>query len=219
MNEKKTKKTKDTRCRNFWSVVYPDSSPKNWHELIEELRIPTFISPLHDHDFNADNTPKKPHYHVMLMFEGVKSDEQIKQIFDTFGGVYHPDPEGFKRINRINSIRTSARYLIHLDNPDKYQYDISSVECLGGADYLSICSLAQDKYFAIQEMMAFCKCNKIVAFSQLLDYASINKFDWFRCLCDNSAIVMREYLKSLSWVLQAEDLKTKDLVQEGENIL
>ena len=36
------------------------------------------ISPLHDKDMNPDNTPKKPHYHVILTYSGPTSYNVVK---------------------------------------------------------------------------------------------------------------------------------------------
>lgn len=218
MSEKKKKELSD-RGRNFWCVVYPDSVTSDWLSKLTDLKVPCFVSPLHDKDLNSDNTPKKPHYHVMIMFSGNKSRSQIENIFDSFGGVYYrgEDLNNWIRDNVVGDIRGAARYLCHIDNPEKAKYDTNDVLSLCGADYLSVCSLSIDKYYTIQEMMAFCKENRIVAFSQLLDYSSMNHFDWFRSLCDNSAIVMREYMKSLSWVIKSVDgIEISDQVKEGD---
>ena len=65
-----SQKARDTRGRNFATMVYPESAPENWREILAGYFIPAFISPLHDKDLNPTGEPKKPHHHVMLMFEG-----------------------------------------------------------------------------------------------------------------------------------------------------
>lgn len=200
------KKTKIKRSRNFECIVYDDSSPDNWLNILKDLKIPAFVI-YHDKDIQENGQHKKNHYHVLIMFEGVKTHEQVKEIFDSFGGVYPNDDNLFQKQCVINSIRAAARYLCHYDNADKFQYSASDVICLGGSDYLSICELAQDKYIAIQEMMIYCHENYITCFADLLEYSALNRMDWFRCLCDNSAIIMREYLKSLHWSIK-EDITT-----------
>lgn len=186
MNEKKT----DSRFRNFATIVYPESAPANWQDILEETFIPAFISPLHDKDINPTGEPKKPHYHVVLMFDGKKSLDQVKEITATFGGV---------GCEKVNSIRGYARYLCHLDNPEKAQYEQGSVRSLGGADYIGTIGLVIDKYKAIGEMIDFCKEYNIYSYSNLLEYCRVERFDWFRVLCDNGTVVMKEYLKSRSW--------------------
>ena len=48
-------------------------------------------------------------------------------------------------------------------------------------------------------MIAFCKANQIVSYAELLEYASSEQDTWFRILCDSGTVVMKEYLKSISW--------------------
>lgn len=180
----------DTRRRNFATVVYPESAPADWQTILQEQFIPAFISPLHDKDINPTGEPKKPHYHVMLMFEGKKSKEQAQEVFAKVGGV---------GTEVVNSIRGYARYLCHLDNPEKAQYNVDDVKCICGSDYAGVIGLAIDKYKAVREMIAFCKEWNIDAYCDLLVYASEERSDWFRVLCDNGTVVMKEFLKSKSW--------------------
>jgi hypothetical protein len=178
------------RTRNFVAVVYPESAPNNWQTILAEHLIPAFVSPLHEHDVNPDGELKKAHWHVMIMFEGVKTNEQAKAIFDTIGGVGS---------QRVNDYRAYARYLCHLDNPEKVQYPRDAVQCLSGADYIASIGLSTDKYKAIAEMQFWCTENECISLSELKDYASIHRSDWFRVLCDSSSAYMDRYLKSKDW--------------------
>lgn len=184
---------KKTRTRNYATVVYPDSAPVDWQDILSGLFVPAFISPLHDSDMNPTGEPKKPHYHVVIMFDNVKTMEQAKEIFEKIGGV---------GCEKVNSIRGYARYLCHLDNPEKAQYDQSNVRSMCGADYPSVIGLATDKYKAIGEMIDFCQEHNIYSYSDLLEYSRYNHFDWFRVLCDNGTVVIKEYLKSRLWTLE-----------------
>lgn len=178
------------RTRNYATVVYPDSCPDNWQEILVQQFVPSFISPLHDKDINPTGEPKKPHWHVIIMFEGVKTIEQAKAIFDLIGGV---------GCERVNSIRGYSRYLCHLDNPDKAQYNVDDVRSLSGADYTSCIGLATDRYKAIDEMMQYCDDNNVYSYSTLLRYCRSERRDWFRVLCDNGTFVIKEFLKSKTW--------------------
>ena len=178
------------RTRNYATVVYPESAPENWRTVISELCIPCFVSPLHDQDVNPTGEPKKPHYHVLIMFEGVKTQDQAEAIFDLIGGV---------GCEKVQSIRGYARYLCHLDNPEKVQYNTEDVVMYGGADYIGTIGLAIDKYNAIGEMIDYCCSNQVYSYSDLLEWCRVNRFDWFRVLCDNGTFVIKEYLKSKMW--------------------
>lgn len=106
------KKNSPSRTRIYGTVVYPDSAPENWKDIISSEFVPTFISPFHDSDINPDGEIKKPHYHVMVMYDGVKTKEQFEEFRNRFGGV---------GTEIIASKRGYARYLCHLDNPEKYR--------------------------------------------------------------------------------------------------
>ena len=184
-------KNSTKRTRNYGTVVYPDSAPENWQNILAEQFIPALISPLHDKDTNPDNNEqKKAHYHVMIMFDSVKTKEQAIEVFNAIGGV---------GCEVIQSRRGYARYMCHMDNPEKAQYKQDDVRALGGADYIEIIGLVTDKYKAIGEMIDYCKEYNIYSYSDLLEYCRMERFDWFRVLCDNGTVVMKEYLKSRSW--------------------
>lgn len=185
-------KSGEGRTRNYATVVYPDSAPIDWISILDSERIPTLISPVHDRDVNqtADKTPKKPHYHVIVMFSSVKTKMQAKAIFDKIGGV---------GCEAVQSIRGYARYLCHLDNPEKAQYDQAGVISLNGADYFSNIEIATDKYKAIKEMVQWCKANGVDSYATLFEYAMEERTDWFRVLCDSSTMVVKEYLRSCTW--------------------
>lgn len=182
-------KTRDTRVRNFATVVYPESAPKDWQEILSRHCVPAFISPLHDRDVNPTGEPKKPHYHVVLMFEGKKSIEQVKEIFNTISGV---------GCEVVKSLRGYARYLCHLDNPEKAQYEPADVRCIA-SDYIGTIGLAIDKYVALGEMQDFCEQYNVVSFYALAKYARGHRPDWHRILCDCGSVFMREYLQSRKW--------------------
>lgn len=183
-------KKKDERIRNYASVVYPDSAPENWLDILKEKKVPIFVSPLHDKDINADGSPKKPHFHVMWLNEGKKSDDQAREFFAAVNAV---------GLEKVISLRGYARYLCHLDNPEKAQYSISDVVSLGGADYYGAISLVTDKYKAISEMKDFCERYDIVSFYLLDRYAQNYRSDWARVLADNSTLHMKEWLQSRKW--------------------
>ena len=173
------------RTRNYASVIYPDSAPDGWQEILTQQFVPAFISPLHNQDVNPTGEIKKEHYHVIIMFDSVKTVEQAKDIFSLIGGV---------GCEIVQSIRGYARYLCHLDNPEKAQYSPDDVISLCGADYHGVIGLPIDKYKAIGEMMDYCEDNKVYSYSQLLE-----RGDWFRILCDSGTKVIVEFLKSCYW--------------------
>lgn len=175
-----------SRQRSIATIVYPESAPENWLSILADSHVPAFVSPLHDLDVSEDGLPKKAHYHVMLMYEGMKSDNQLRDVVSSFGGV---------GLILVGTNRGYARYLCHLDDADKHQYSVEEVKCFGGADYLEMVSSTGDRYRCIREMIQYCQEAKITRFSDLLIIAADNRSDWFSVLCDSGAFVMREYLR------------------------
>lgn len=186
-------KKRDERKRNWAFVVYPDSAPEDWREILRGELVPGFISPLHDMDANADGEAKKAHWHVLLTFRGNKSFDQVKEITDRLGA---PIPQVCK------DIRAYARYLCHLDNPEKAQYEVADVECLGGADYLDKIESAADTDAALAEMMDWCIEHRCYSFFRLSNYARTQRTDWFRVITSRRTVYLMAWLKSMEWEAQ-----------------
>lgn len=182
-------KEKDTRTRNWTIVLYPESAPNNWRDIIDEWHIEWVESPLHENDVNADGTNKKPHWHILLMFGGVKSYEQVMELV---GILNCPIAK------RVHNAKSLVRYMAHLDNPEKAQYNIKDIISHGGVDVLDLLKpSSSERYTYIKEMRNWCEENKITEFEDLFAYASEERFDdWFPLLCDSCCYVMTQFLKS-----------------------
>ena len=77
----------EKRTRNFATVVYPESAPENWMDMLNDYHVPAFVSPLHQFDVNVNGEVKKAHYHVMVMYDSLKTISQAKEFFAVIGGV------------------------------------------------------------------------------------------------------------------------------------
>lgn len=176
------------RTRNWATVCYPESMKCNLVDILTDQHIPCLISPLHDSDVNPDSGEiKKAHYHVLFLFDGVKTRQQVSTLVDLIGGV---------GLEVVNSARAYARYLVHMDNPDKYQYDKDSVTCLGGADFFSLISSPSDKYGTIMDMAEYIHDNDIINFEEFFVWTMHQKPDWFRLMCDSQTFLIRTLIKS-----------------------
>lgn len=185
----KSSTTKETRTRNWTVVLYPESAPYNWRDVLDELHIEWVESPVHNKDINANGEAKKEHIHLLLMFGGVKSYEQVIEVID---GLNCTIPQ------RVHNARALVRYMAHLDNPEKAQYSISDIRGHGGVDIAEMLRpSSSERYTLIGEMISFVRENNIEEFQDLMDYAYSNEFDtWFPLLCDNSAYVVGQYINS-----------------------
>ncbi len=197
------------RYRNFATVLYEESAPKDFREIIVNWHVPCLLSPYHDSDVNPTGEPKKPHWHLMIMFEGKKSTDQVKKLFEEVNGV---------GCEVINSIQGYARYLCHLDNPEKHQYDTNDIMQFSSADYATICMLDTDRVKIMAEMQAWCTENFVLSFAELCTYAEIYHYDWYRLLMTSCTIPMMAFLKSMQWEIDKEYRRKDKYTERGQEV-
>lgn len=180
---------KTQRARNWTIVLYPESAPENWRDIIDELHIEWVESPLHAYDADATGELKKEHYHVLLMFGGVKAFEQVRELTEQLNC---PIPQ------RCHNAKALVRYMAHLDNPDKHQYSVGDIMSHGGVDIAELLRpSSSERYELIGAMCEYIRDNHITEFQDLVDWAMSNERDtWFPLLCDNSAYIVGQYIKS-----------------------
>lgn len=193
------------RARVWALCVYPDSLPENWLQMLDDMHIPAFVSPLHDRDVNADSTPKKPHYHILLQYDGVKSFEQVRaEVAEPLHGTIPI---------RIQSVRAYARYLIHLDNPEKVQYNREDIRCFGGVDWDKMAEqTAAMRHANLRAMRSYIRSHDIFSFAAFYDYCDENKPEWAAMLDDNSTMSISNYIKSR--VYDKRDKEKRDILAQ-----
>lgn len=183
-NEKK----KDERVRHWTFVLYPESAPIDWYEILQAEMLEFAVSPLHNSDINEGTGElKKEHYHIFLTFDGKKSFEQIKEITDK---LKCPIPQ------KVNNTKGLIRYFVHKDNPEKTQYNVDDIRVNGDIDIFEAFRTVTSRYDAIRDMRKFIKENNIIEFEDIFDYSAENNEEWFRYLCDSCAYIIQEYIKS-----------------------
>ena len=125
----------------------------------------------------------------MLLFGGVKSYDQVVEFIKPLNG---PIPQ------RCHNAKAMVRYFAHLDNPEKFQYSVSDIIPHGGVDVSELLKPStSERYTLIKEMCDHVAAYNITEFYELMDYAMEEKFDtWFPLLCDNSAYIVNQYIKS-----------------------
>lgn len=123
MSTQKTKKQprnpRPTTCRSFEAIIYVESESYNYLEVLDNLcnYFPKYSYILHDKDVYEDGENKgqlkKAHFH----FYGQKVNATTISAVSKFSGV----PE--VHINFVRKWNIALRYQMHLDNPEKYQYN------------------------------------------------------------------------------------------------
>lgn len=184
---------KDGRSRNWNFILYPESAPENWIEIIDETRIEWVCSPLHHLDVDPTGELKKEHYHITLLFPSDKSFEQVSDLVCNKLG----QPIPIKCI----SVKGSIRYMVHKDHPDKFQYNWNDIKCYGGADLHSLCMPTSSEKLEIQkQIIDYCRMYNITEFSDIVNYAfDTGNNEWLYVLLNNSTVSLNTYVKSLRY--------------------
>ena len=179
----------DQRSTTWTLLLYQDSAPENWKDKLKELHVPFIASPLHDKDLKPDGTTKKPHYHIIVRFRSKKSFKQIKEgVCDPLGGP-HPQP--------VFDFPTMVRYLAHLDDPEKAQYNIEDIEVYGNIDVKQYLYNHQEYQMEIlKDILNFCEKYDITEYSTICNYARDERPRWFPYVAKVFRATVDAYVRS-----------------------
>lgn len=165
MSEKK----KEQRSNKWAFLIYKESTPEDYLNVLEELHIPFILSPWHDKDVNRSTGEiKKAHKHGALFFESLKSYSQVSELLqEKLNTPAH--------VEVVMSPKGMYDYFTHAENPDKTLYDIEDIE--------SGCGFELDKFLAEQasdeffnEVIDLIENNDITEFEDLVYFARINNY-------------------------------------------
>lgn len=145
--------------RHWWFILYPESAPTDWLDLLLERMLPFAVSPLHDRDTDKDGNLKKPHYHIMFNFDGNKTYNKILEITRSLN---QPIPTMY------DSPVSAFEYLYHGNNPEKAQYNKDDV-CLYNGFKVPV--FRKEKVAVRQDIIIAIRDNNIVEYCQLVDFA------------------------------------------------
>ena len=119
---------KEKRSNKWAFLLYQESAPENYLEILEEMHIPFVLSPWHDKDVNKETGEfKKAHKHGALYFDSLKSYSQVSKLLTN-----HLNTP--KHVEVIMSPRGMYDYFTHAENPEKTLYDINDIESGCGFD-------------------------------------------------------------------------------------
>lgn len=179
----------DLKKRNWTFELYDDSCAKDWEEYLNSTGVP-YIYALHDKDVNPTGEPKKPHYHVMMCFDGPVTYQNIKTYADRVkaaNGVVQP----------VGSVRGMVRYFCHKDNADKHPYSEDILQCRNGfdpKDYFAL-TVSQIKAFK-RKVIEFIQDNEIEEYAELIDILLISdEIDMFD-IANQNTFFFTQYIRS-----------------------
>lgn len=181
---------KDVRGRTWALVVYPESAPKTWRSLLDNTHVAWVESPLHDKDVNSDNTPKKPHWHIILMYGSKKSYSQVKEVAEI---LHAPIPQ------KVQNTKGAVRYLVHTDNPEKYQYDKSEIVCHGGAEVERFFQLSSaSRLQVLKEIITFIKDSQLENLMDFLSYCiEEDEDEWLDVASNHNTLIISKAIDAV----------------------
>lgn len=199
---------KDLRSRTWTLVVYPDSAPENWRDILDDTHIAWVESPLHDKDENPDGTSKKAHWHVILMYGSKKAYSQVLEVAEL---LHAPIPQ------KVQNTKGTIRYLVHIDNPEKYQYDKAKIVCHGGAEIEQYFQLSSaSRLQVLKEMLQFIKDSEI---ENLMDFISYcieeGEDEWLDIVANHNTLVIS---RAIDAVYQKNHPKTPQIDRRADKV-
>ena len=155
MAEKKVKK------RNWAFVLYPESAPEDWKERLQKSGLLCAISPLHDKDVNPTGELKKAHHHIILVYDGPTTYNNVKCLTDSLN---QPIPQP------LDQVRGYYRYLTHEDNPEKAQYDKADIVTLNGFSIQDFVEMTRSEVGKLtREIIDIIREGNITEYSDLME--------------------------------------------------
>lgn len=175
--------------RNWGAVIYPESAPADWKEILKLKGLTFAVSPLHDKDLDEGSngsTLKKPHYHIILCFSGPTTDKTVNDIM--------------KELNQpiaipLESVRGYYRYLTHKDNPEKYQYDDKEIELYNGFNVDDVMN-SFEVFQCLKEIQNFILELNITEYADLIDFLlSSEYYELWNVACSHT-LFLNTYITS-----------------------
>lgn len=186
--EKTSNNEKIVKKRHWAFVLYPESAPENWRDQLQQKGVLAAISPLHDRDINPTGEPKKPHYHVILSYAGPTAFSVIKGITDSLG---QPIPQA------LEQVRGYYRYLTHMDNPEKAQYDAADIQHLNGFNIFDFSEMTKSEVTQIiKQLQQFIRDHNVMEYCHFMDLLADNDLNTEYEVASSHTFFFNAYIKS-----------------------
>lgn len=180
--------TKNVKKRYWAFVLYPESAPENWRELLQQTGLQCVISPLHDKDIDADGKPKKAHHHIILAYSGPTTYNAVRTLTES---LKQPIPQA------LEQVRGYYRYLTHKDNPEKAQYSEDDIETINGFNIADFVELTKTEVNAYKRKLQKLIINlDIVEYCDFMDFLLDNEMWTEYDIGSNNTYFFEKYISS-----------------------
>lgn len=157
---------KDKRSNKWAFLIYQESAPENYLDILEEMHIPFVLSPWHDKDVNKETGEfKKAHKHGVLFFESLKSYTQVSELLtEKLNTPSH--------VEVVMSPKGMYDYFIHAENPDKTLYNIDEIESGCGFELERFLINSNNEQF-LSTVIDIIEEHNFIEFNNLVRYARV----------------------------------------------
>lgn len=189
------------RHRNYACIFYPeDVSVDDVINYFISRHIQAFISPLHEPDPVVESSAEgeeverllRPHYHVLMCWDGSIAESSVNNLL---AGLHTT------KIFPVTSKKAYARYLCHIDDPDKQQFlKPYSVRSTLGGDYPLLIADDAENDKVVMEILEYVKLRHLIYFDQLLNHCMDSELTWFKALNKTSNVALiTAYMRSMEY--------------------
>lgn len=211
------------RSRAFALITYIDSNAlEKFLKMSPWVRNWCYCT--HDRDVKPDKTPKEKHTHVLLYTYESKTSSAVKKLFDRYSeSLYYGT--GMEAQNTTCQVCfdmvSQYRYLLHLDDKDKYQYepccrivdglaywsDLEKTAGMTGADCNKALSMFDDLKSGIgmRDFIVRYGRDGVFLYSRLKDVLIRDEFEQ---ICD------KQDIKSLVWLMLENSEFSKENIEQ-----
>lgn len=161
--------TKERRSNKWAFLIYEESAPDNYLEILNGLHVPFVLSPWHDKDiYSGTGELKKSHKHGAFYFDSLKSYTQVSELVsDKLNGPAH--------VEVVMSPKGMFDYFTHAENPSKTPYDVENIESGAGFE-LDKFLLEQNTDNFMNDVIDIIEENNFMEFEDLVRYARENNY-------------------------------------------
>ena len=170
---------KDKRSNKWAFLIYQESAPKNYLDILEEMHIPFVLSPWHDKDVNKETGEfKKAHKHGVLFFESLKSYTQVSELLtERLNTPSH--------VEVVMSPKGMYDYFIHAENPDKTLYNMDEIESGCGFELEQFLITNNNEQF-LSTVIDIIEEHNFTEFNNLVRYARIENPSLLNLIIDKT---------------------------------
>lgn len=185
----RAQKSDQTKYRYFVFLVYEESAPDEWWEVLKRSHGAFACSPLHEPDEECG----KPHYHVIYKHGGPATLKAAKAaIPEEVPANGHVEP--------CSHPRNYQRYLLHMDDPEKQQWQGSPQElvavCNGFPLDFTRDYSKEERNQQRLDLIALIRDNELCEYADLLEgLVDAGMYDLFDYAC-NHTMLCQAYLSS-----------------------